>query len=143
MSGGELDAHPLHVLMLEDEAVNRALVRAVLSRTDEPELRNATVHEATTIAEARAVLDGGKVDLALLDVRLPDGSGLDLARQITAGRHQRRPLVVVVSASVFPEERSAAKAAGSDAFLPKPYRPSELVETLVRLLRETEAAAAP
>jgi CheY-like chemotaxis protein len=131
------------ILLLEDEAVNRSLVRAVLSRSDAPALRSARLLEATTIAEARAVLDSGDVDIALLDVRVPDGSGLDLARELASRNGHRRPGIVIVSASVLATERDAAMQAGCDAFLPKPYRPSELIETIRRLLVERTDSARP
>lgn len=126
------------ILLLEDEAVNRSLVRAVLSRSDAPELKSARLLEATTIAEAHAVLAAADVDVALLDVRVPDGSGLDLARELARRNGQRRPAIVIVSASVLATERDAAMQAGCDAFLPKPYRPSELIETISRLLDRSE-----
>ena len=131
---GLAHASPPRILLLEDEAVNRSLVRAVLSRSNDPALTSATLLEATTIAEAHAVLDAGDVDVALLDVRVPDGSGLDLARELANGDHRKRPGIVIVSASVLATERDAAMQAGCDAFLAKPYRPSELIETVRRLL---------
>lgn len=124
----------LRVLLLEDEGVNRSLVRAVLSRAPDEALRSATLVEATTIEEARAHLAAQSVDVALLDVRVPDGNGLDLARELAGGPPGTRPAIVVVSASVMGPERDAAIASGCDAFLAKPYRPAELIETLRRVL---------
>jgi CheY-like chemotaxis protein len=139
---GLAHASPPRILLLEDEAVNRSLVRAVLSRSNDPALTSATLLEATTLAEARAVLDSGDVDVALLDVRVPDGSGLDLARELANGNHRQRPGIVIVSASVLASERDAAMQAGCDAFLAKPYRPSELIETVRRLLDRSDRARA-
>jgi two-component system KDP operon response regulator KdpE len=128
------------ILLLEDEAVNRSLVRAVLSRSDDPAVKSARLLEATTIAEAHAVLQSDNVDVALLDVRVPDGSGLDLARELAAADGAARPGIVIVSASVLATERDAAMQAGCDAFLAKPYRPSELVETIKRLFDRSDRA---
>jgi len=123
---------PTTVLVVEDESMNRALLRATLARAGDP-LRGARLLEADTIARARELVAAGGVDIVLLDIRLPDGNGLDLAREIV-GKDGRRPRIVILSASVMPEERATALAAGCDAFLPKPYRPSDLVELVGSLL---------
>jgi len=123
---------PLRILHVEDEDLNRLLLRAVLARAGDPLLRGALLAEAPTLAEARAVLGAGEIDLVLLDVRLPDGNGLDLVREIK-GRGPK-PAVVVMSASVLPAERQEAMRAGSDAFVPKPYIAADLLQTMARLI---------
>jgi CheY-like chemotaxis protein len=120
------------VLVVEDEDVNRALLRAILATTDDPVLRSVTIVEAWCLAEARSSLAQRNVDLVLLDVRLPDGSGLDLARELAASA--TRPRIIVLSASVLPTERQAALDSGCDAFLGKPYDVGELISLLNRLL---------
>jgi len=122
------------VLVVEDEAPNRALLRAVLSRSPDAWLRGALVLEAADLAQARRHLTAQSVDLVLLDVRLPDGSGLDLAEELRDGILGNKPRVVILSASVLPMERDAALRSGVDAFLGKPYRPADLVETLRTVL---------
>ncbi|MCI0345878.1 MAG: response regulator, partial [Chloroflexi bacterium] len=95
------------MLLVEDEPRNRALVRAVLSRAADERLRGAQILEAADVASARHLLDGGHaIDIILLDVRLPDGNGLDLAREIAA--RPSPPPILVLSASVLPSERAAA-----------------------------------
>jgi two-component system KDP operon response regulator KdpE len=125
-------AHTARILYVEDEELNRTLLRAVLQRAPDPRLRSASVLEARTLGQARAILTEQPIDLVLLDVRLPDGSGLDLVREIKS----RDPAlgVVVMSASVLPEERKEAMRAGCDAFVAKPYVPGELLATLQRVL---------
>jgi len=119
---------------VEDEPANRALVRAIIARTDRPELRGIVLHEAASIAEARSVLARHPVDIVLVDVRLPDGNGLDLATELRAHPDAAGPAkIVIVSASVLPAERTSALATGADAFLAKPFDPSDLVELVVRL----------
>ncbi len=125
--------HGLRILLVEDEPVNRALVRAIIARTDRAELDGIVLHEATTIAEARSVLASHPVDVVLVDVGLPDGSGLDLAAELRAHPGADRARVVIVSASVLPADRTSALATGADAFLAKPFGVSDLVDLLVRL----------
>jgi CheY-like chemotaxis protein len=126
----ERDTHV--VLLVEDEPANRALVAAILSRSDR--LGSVQMLESGTLRSARDNLDSKAIDLVLLDVRLPDGSGLDLVDEIAALPADRRPRIVIMSASVLPHEREAALASGANAFLGKPCRPADLVETIASLL---------
>jgi two-component system, OmpR family, KDP operon response regulator KdpE len=122
------------LLLVEDEAPNRVLLRAVLARAPDRRLREATLIEAADLAAARAVLDAQPVTIVLLDVRLPDGNVLTLARELRSRPPSERPSVLVLSASVLPNERESALAAGADGFLGKPYRPAELVSVLGELI---------
>lgn len=108
---------------------NRALLRAVVGRSSEPTVSTAVILEAPDLATARRILGTERVDLVLLDVRLPDGNGLDLARDI-ATLPAPRPEVFILSASVLPSERDAALATGASRFLEKPYVPSELISAI-------------
>jgi len=74
-------------------------------------------------------------DVVILDVRLPDGSGLDLLRELPAPGAAGRPFVIVMSASVLPADRDAARRSGSDAFLAKPFLPGDLIDLLDGLPR--------
>ena len=128
------------VLMVEDEWPNRALLKATLGRASVHRVREAILLEATTLAEARAILEARHIDLIVLDVRLPDGDGLHLARDLNDG--ERRPRILVLSASVLPAERTTALDAGTDAFMAKPFVPADLVETMAGLLDLGDAVRA-
>ena len=121
------------VLVVEDEEPNRALLRAVLARATDERLRGMVVLEAPDLATARSILDTNRVDLVLLDVRLPDGNGLSLIWD-WAGREGAGPEFVVLSASVLPAERTTALATGASGFLAKPYRPAELIDAVGAIL---------
>ena len=125
------------ILLVEDEALNRTLVKAVLSRAEVEAVRAAAVLDAATLAAAREKLAGEEVDLILLDMNLPDGNGLSLAREradrgMPVGR--ARPAVVAVTASVLPQDRAAALEAGCDGFLDKPYAAADLVRVVAEHL---------
>jgi two-component system KDP operon response regulator KdpE len=125
------------ILLVEDEELNRTLVKAVLSRAQVEEVRGAEVLDATSIAAARERLGSADIDLILLDMNLPDGNGLTLARELAAGEvgaGRARPAVVAVTASVLPEDRAAALAAGCDGFLDKPYAAAELIAVVAEHL---------
>jgi two-component system KDP operon response regulator KdpE len=121
------------VLLVEDEEPNRALLRAVLARASHDRLPNVILIEAEDLASARAMLAERRVDLVLLDVRLPDGNGLSLIPADTV-RDGQSPRFLVLSASVLPSERAHALASGASGFLAKPYRPVELIEAVAALL---------
>ena len=127
------------ILLVEDEELNRTLVKAVLARAAIEAVRDAEVLDASSLAMARTLLGSEHVDLILLDMNLPDGNGLTLARELAehdppAGRH--RPAVVAVTASVLPQDRAAALAAGCDGFLDKPYAAAALVQVVATHLPE-------
>ncbi|GAA2622640.1 response regulator [Paractinoplanes durhamensis] len=125
------------ILLVEDEELNRTLVKAVLSRAGVEAVRAASVLDATSLSAARDRLRTDDVDLILLDMNLPDGNGLNLARELAAGLlppDRRRPTVVAVTASVLPQDRAAAIEAGCDDFLDKPYAAADLVATVARHL---------
>lgn len=121
------------ILVVEDQLTNRLLLRAVFARATDPTLKAATLLEAETVEAARHILERERVDLILLDVRLPDGSGLDLAGELR-DRGDRRPRIIILSASVLEMERTAALEAGGDAFMGKPFRPVELLDLIADLL---------
>ncbi|WP_030436025.1 response regulator transcription factor [Actinoplanes subtropicus] len=120
------------ILLVEDEELNRTLVKAVLSRSAEPSVRSAAVVDATSLAAARERLADDDIDLILLDMNLPDGNGLTLARELSS--RSPRPTVVAVTASVLPQDRVAAIEAGCDDFLDKPYAAADLVAVVSRHL---------
>jgi CheY-like chemotaxis protein len=115
------------ILLVEDEPANRALVRAILARAD-PERYDLV--EVETVAEACEIMIAGPPHVVVLDVRLPDGSGLDLAGELCAESGPGRPAVIVMSASVLPAERARALAAGVNRFIAKPFAATELLDAL-------------
>ena len=126
----------LRLLVVEDNELNRALVRAIITRAGDPTLRDAQIIEAHTLAQAQAVLADTPVDAVLLDVQLPDGSGLSLLDELPAQARERRPVIVAVTGGVMPEQRAAAIAAGCDAIVTKPYVAADLTQTLTTHLAD-------
>jgi CheY-like chemotaxis protein len=123
----------VRILLVEDNEMNRALVRAILARTAEPRLRGTELVEAENLAAAQAALGRGGYDVILLDVHLPDGSGLTIAQEVSAWPDGRPP-IVALTAAALPREQAAALDAGCDSFLAKPYTSSELIDAIVKLL---------
>ena len=132
----------LRILVVDDDPVNRSLIRAIVSRAGDPVVREATLREATTLAEARGVLARETIDILLLDVHLPDGLGLDLAAELREDGRDR-PAIVALTASVLPADQQAALDAGCNAFLAKPYRAAALVATIGELAGLPRARTTP
>jgi CheY-like chemotaxis protein len=100
------------VLVVDDDAAFRELASALL--------RDAGLDvagEASTYAEGAAAADALRPDAALVDVGLPDGDGLELARRIAALPWSPRVLVTSSDADATTDE--AARELGAVAFLPK------------------------
>lgn len=103
---------PLRILSVEDEPLNRALLRASIARAATSRLSEAEFVEAPTLTEARRLIALSRYDLVLLDRRLPDGDGFQLARELMTTPVSSRPVVVALTADAVPETRDAANAAG-------------------------------
>jgi two-component system KDP operon response regulator KdpE len=121
------------VLLVEDNELNRSLVRAILTRSRDPGLKSATIVDAPTLADARAALADGPFDVILLDMHLPDGSGLTLAEELNR-QGAGRPPIVALTAAVLPAEQAATLNAGCDAFIAKPYTSAQLLDAISRLV---------
>lgn len=123
----------MRLLVVEDEPDLAQAVRAYLLAAG-----NA-VDAVGDLASARAALAGTQYDLLLLDLQLPDGSGLDLLRQMRAGR-QRMPVLIVTARDRI-TERIAGLEAGADDYLVKPYDLDEMNARLLAIHRRTAAEA--
>jgi two-component system KDP operon response regulator KdpE len=131
----------LRILSIDDDPVNRMLVRAIVERTDHAAVQGAIVRDAESLSEARRVLATEPIDVILLDVHLPDGLGLDLAASLH-GDAADRPAIVALTASVLPADQQAALDAGCDAFLAKPYAAAALIATIAEVTAERRPPAA-
>jgi len=131
----------MRILHVEDQDLNRRLVRAILERAADPRLRATIVDEAPDLHTARSSLAAHLPDVVLLDVRLPDGNGLDFLRELRS--EHSSPRVVVMSASVLASERDDAIRAGCDAFVGKPYTATEITDMLTTMLFSDDVLARP
>ncbi len=124
------------LLAVEDEPRNAALLEAILGRA------GYRLHVAPDLASARAWLASETPNLVLLDRHLPDGDGLELIGTIRAANRLRTVPILLVSASVLPQDQSAAMDAGCDGFLAKPVRVKPLMEEVSRLLERAALSRA-
>lgn len=136
---GTEPTHAMRILHVEDQDLNRRLVKAILERAADPRLRATILDEAPDLQTARSILAANLPDVILLDVRLPDGNGLDFLRELRS--EHSSPRVIVMSASVLASERDEAVRAGCDAFVGKPYKASDLTDTLTSMLIDGDMPA--
>jgi DNA-binding response OmpR family regulator len=122
------------ILLVEDDPAIRAICQVTFERARRGPLPGVRYVDARDLVEARALIDRESPDLIVMDVRLPDGNGLDLIRELRQSRDHSAVKVIIASASVLATERDTALAAGADRFLAKPYRPAELVDAVADLL---------
>jgi len=76
-------------------------------------------------------------DLILMDVHMPRMGGFEATRAIRALPGRRRPPIVAMTASAFPNERGQCTEAGMDDFISKPVEPDEMYSTLLRWLAQS------
>ena len=106
------------VLIVDDDAEIRMLLREVLS--DE----GYTTFEAATGAEALQVIKQVEIDVVLLDLGLPDASGLDLLGQFT---EDARRSVIILTGRAGETDRVVGLDLGADDYIAKPFSKRELV----------------
>jgi two-component system, OmpR family, KDP operon response regulator KdpE len=122
------------ILLIEDEPQMRRFLRAALESHD------FRLVEAPTSREGLAQATSRNPDVILLDLGLPDGDGIDLARRI---REWSTTPIVVISARGKEQDKVAALDAGADDYLTKPFGTDELLARLRVAVRHTAHAAAP
>jgi signal transduction histidine kinase len=102
-----------------------------------------TVFEAATVAEADVLVREYRPELIVLDVQLPDGSGLDFCRQIKQNDELRTVMVLQMSATfITDDDQVKGLEAGADAYLTDPTSPGVFVATAAALLRLSRAERA-
>ena len=115
------------VMVVEDHADFRELMQVLLGGQPDIEL----VAQAGSLTEARAQAARFELDVAILDLGLPDGSGADLIADLRRDGNEVR--VMVLSASLDPEGIEKARSAGADEILDKLTSVAEVLATVRRL----------
>ena len=117
-------ASPIRVFVVDDhEIVRRGITDLLEAHAD-----IAVVGEAGTAAEALARIPATRPQVALLDVRLPDGSGIDVCREIRSALPETHAIILTSyddNDAVF-----AAVMAGASGYLLKEVRGSAIVDTI-------------
>lgn len=117
-----------NILIVDDSQV----IQRVLSM----QLRKSGygVFVASSAYEALECLAATPIDLAIMDIAMPEVDGLTLLRQVRADPNYHAMPVIMLTASGQDQDRIAAREANASAFLSKPTSSRELLETVQRLL---------
>jgi two-component system KDP operon response regulator KdpE len=115
------------VLICDDEPLLRQLMRVAL-------VGDYTFEEAATVEESIERAGTFRPDVALVDVMMPGGSGLEIVRYLKGDSELLHARCVVISAFAGEADRQEATDAGAEAFVAKPFDPDELSATVADLL---------
>jgi len=116
-----------HILVVDDDREIRTLLGRYLDG------QGFRVSVAADRRECEQKLGSGQFDLIVLDVMLPDGSGLDICRSL----RDRKPLIPVILLTALKEDvdRIVGLELGADDYLGKPFNPRELIARVRAVLR--------
>ncbi|WP_070966491.1 TMAO reductase system sensor histidine kinase/response regulator TorS [Vibrio sonorensis] len=118
----------LKILLVEDNPVNQLVARGFLEILG---------HDVTVVDTGKDAIEAYRLqcyDLALLDINLPDCSGIDLLQSFKQLKDSDKMVFVAVSAHVFNEDVSQYLDAGFDGFVPKPLEIEQLNQTIAKLI---------
>jgi CheY-like chemotaxis protein len=120
-----LDGRGKHVLVVEDNPVNRRLTELLLARL---------LFEVTCVQNGKEAVDwlaGNRVDLVLMDCQMPVMDGYEATARIRSLPPGRREVPIwAVTAHVQQSDRQRCAQAGMDGYLPKPVSPEQLADLL-------------
>lgn len=121
----------LKILLLEDENNLGTTLSEYLND------KGYETHWAKTIAEANSKIVKEKFNVALLDIGLPDGSGLDFGRHIRHVSHET--VILFLSALNDPETKVEGLEIGAEDYITKPFALKEITLRLERILKNRDA----
>ncbi|GAB4573240.1 MAG: hypothetical protein Kow0077_14980 [Anaerolineae bacterium] len=122
-----------HVLVVDDIKDARVLMRLMLSTKG-----GFVVSEASSGREALTAIKENRPDAIVLDYMMPDLDGAEVCRIIRATPEIADVPILVLTARVDPGIQEKVLAAGANSFLPKPVKPDDLVNEVMRLIAQTQ-----
>jgi two-component system phosphate regulon response regulator OmpR len=125
-------AEQAHILVVDDEVAVRSMLQQYLQR------HGFAVSLAANGAAMRQALSKARVDLVVLDIRMPGEDGIALARHLRGGGSG--PAIIFLTASGETIDRIVGLEIGADDYLPKPFDPRELLARIRCVLRRSHPA---
>jgi two-component system sensor histidine kinase RpfC len=122
-------AKMLKILVAEDNAVNQQVIEGILKHAGH-RVRLANTGEAALDILAR---DLNKIDMLILDMNMPEKSGIEVVKALRFMDTSRSLPVIMLTADATPEAREASLAAGANSFLTKPVDARLLLEKVAIL----------
>lgn len=120
------------ILIVEDNDLNLKLFRDLLTA------HGYDIFETKDGLEAINITRNEKPDLIIMDIQLPEISGLDVTRRLKADEVIRHIPIVAVTAFAMKDDEEKILAAGCEAYLSKPISIASFISTVKRFLGEEE-----
>jgi two-component system phosphate regulon response regulator PhoB len=120
------------ILLIEDEPDIRKTLEYNISR------EGYDVVSAPSLSEGRNHLNSGSFSLILLDLMLPDGSGLDLCREIKSDKEKVATPIIILTAKDDEVDKVVGFELGADDYVTKPFSVRELILRIKAVLKRGE-----
>ncbi|HBQ17006.1 MAG TPA: response regulator [Myxococcales bacterium] len=124
------------ILVVEDSSAMRAFVRAALEEAGVVR----EVIEAASGFEALRILPREQVQLAIVDINMPDVNGLELIRFMRKSESHKDTPLIVISSEASERDRERGLMLGANAYLAKPFTADALIALVRELAAEGEGA---
>jgi putative two-component system response regulator len=129
---GESAVLPATILIVDNEEINRRLLKAILKTAP------YRILETRRASEAMALLESERIDLVILDLMLPEMSGPELCRWMKVNRSTQLVPILMMTSVQGIENEIVGISSGADEFLTKPLHPA-VVRTRVRAMLRNKA----
>jgi two-component system chemotaxis response regulator CheY len=117
------------ILIVEDSATTRALIRAVID-----ELGDVETVEAASGFEALKLLPQQEYDLIITDINMPDINGLELISFVRNNERYIHLPIIIVSTERSEEDKKRGMALGASNYVTKPFKSGELLEIIKKTI---------
>ena len=117
------------ILIVEDSATTRALIRAVID-----EIGEFDTVEASSGFEALKMLPRQEYDLIITDINVPDINGLELISFVRNNPRFNHLPIVIVSTERSEEDKKRGMALGATAYVTKPFKSNELQDIIKKTI---------
>ncbi len=116
------------ILVTDDSSIMRMFLVMSLKR-----MLRVKITEAVNGIDALAKLKGGKFDLLLTDMNMPEMNGAELIRCVRIGMNSDIPIVVITTKGEI-KDREIGLSLGANGYLTKPVNQAELIKTVLKFL---------
>jgi two-component system, cell cycle response regulator DivK len=123
---------PKTILYVEDNELNRRIVRDLLKRT------SYRLLEAPDGETSLDIVRRERPDLILMDIQLPRLSGIEVTRTLRSEPITANTPIIAITSFALSGDEQRAKEAGATAYMTKPYSPRDLLALIRSLLPESE-----
>ena len=123
---------PKTILYVEDNELNRRIVRDLLKRT------SYRLLEAPDGETSLDIVRRERPDLILMDIQLPRLSGIEVTRALRSEPITANTPIIAITSFALSGDEQRAKEAGATAYMSKPYSPRDLLALIRSLLPESE-----